>query len=342
MDKRDGSSKLAAAEALASLQGTDWEQLTNRAIETLVKAFDTRNRSLREKIVNTLGNIGAGRTTATDTLIRALSDSESAVRVLAAYALGKHGGGARKAVPLLIAMSERGTADERATATEAIAAIGIRKSGLLQVFTKALEDLNPAVRSGAVFALGVLFKRTPSVLPLVISSLSDPHEEVRLQALVALASCGKRAITAKPALVRAANDPNRAVRRQGIEVLWRLTRDRSLVVPLLMAQMKSEGGCSEGMCDLIAKVGRAASPLVPHLTDALRRGDYDLKWAAASALGGLGADAKAAIPDLVRLLGHKNGIIAGSASTTLARIGRAAIPALLQTLRDRDCRFRKL
>ena len=49
---------------------------------------------------------------------------------------------------------------------------------------------------------------------------------------------------------------------------------------------------------------------------------------AAMALGRIGPDAEAAIPDLVRLLGDKNERIGREASLALGRIGTAAVDAL--------------
>ena len=76
----------------------------------------------------------------------------------------------------------------------------------------------------------------------------------------------------------------------------------------------------------LAAIGK---PAVEGLRGLLKERKDSVRAEAAMALGRIGPDAAAAVPDLIRLLGDKNERIGREASLALGRIGTAATDALL-------------
>ncbi len=88
----------------------------------------------------------------------------------------------------------------------------------------------------------------------------------------------------------------------------------------------------EAAADALGRIGPAA---IPHLQQALRSPDRQVKIQAADVLARMGSDAKPAVSDLVALLDDPDPEIRKVATRTLGRIGpdaAAAVPALMQSL----------
>jgi HEAT repeat protein len=79
----------------------------------------------------------------------------------------------------------------------------------------------------------------------------------------------------------------------------------------------------------------SVSPALSTLISGLKHGDASVRWRAAVALGGLGAGAVAAVPELVELLDDETELIRWEAAKALGKMGAAAkdaVPALAATL----------
>jgi HEAT repeat protein len=86
-------------------------------------------------------------------------------------------------------------------------------------------------------------------------------------------------------------------------------------------------------------LGRISPATVPALIQVLQDPEKEVRQAAISALGGVGAEAAAAVPDLVALL-PQDGPRGLHVVRPLGAIGPAAVPALIQALRGRDADVR--
>ena len=127
-----------------------------------------------------------------------------------------------------------------------------------------------------------------------------------------------------------------------------------------------------GLCGLLLFLGtyqfgcaRKKSPSVAALLDKLTKGDFKAKLEALEDLRKLGPEAKAAVPNLIKILEDKKAVIPGveaavaeqviprkeeanpdlraSAASTLAAIGpdaKPAIPILLASIKDKEWNVR--
>lgn len=84
-------------------------------------------------------------------------------------------------------------------------------------------------------------------------------------------------------------------------------------------------------------IGAEARAAVPALIETLKDSDWGVRGSVAYALGEIGTDAKAAVPSLIDALNDTDWGVRGSAADALGRIGtdaRVAVPMLVATLND--------
>jgi serine/threonine-protein kinase len=111
----------------------------------------------------------------------------------------------------------------------------------------------------------------------------------------------------------------------------------------LMAELRE--GKDDGRwkaAEALGGLGADARPAVPTLIEALAERNATLRWRSAEALGKIG-DVRAAAP-LVAALSDQDGLVKTEAAKALGRLGpaaREAIPVLVQGLRDPDAFYRR-
>ena len=91
--------------------------------------------------------------------------------------------------------------------------------------------------------------------------------------------------------------------------------------------------------ETLGKLGPAA---VPALREVLNSGDLDAQQAAIEALGKIGPEAKVAIGDITGWLKGKAWPAPAIVSTVLHQIGPAAVPVLVELLKDKDFQVRSI
>ncbi len=136
-----------------------------------------------------------------------------------------------------------------------------------------------------------------AVRPLLLALYRMPAYEVKIASARALAIIGPEASAASPALALRMRDKNRAVANEAA---------------LALAQVSPES------------VRQFQVALRDHRSNACR--------AAAYALGGLGASARPAVPDLLRALTDPDQQVRQSADWSLERIGAAVIAPMLENI----------
>ena len=164
--------------------------------------------------------------------------------------------------------------------------------------SEALSSGDLAKRRDAAYELHVLGPRAKDAVPALTKALRDRDQHLWYYAATALARIGPDAVEATPALLDALRDGRG---QRWYRAAYALGQVGKAIVPELRAAVTEE-------------------------SDRLRRG-------AAKALGWIGPDAEAAIPELEDLLtAGEDDIDRIAAGSALARIGRAAVPALSKAL----------
>jgi HEAT repeat protein len=237
---------------------------------------------------------------------------------------------------------------------------GVVEKKLDDVLVRALRHESKQIRQDAVEALGVerLVKLPQDQLPAeTVPELIDNlgHPRVRRDVITALSArrggyarelsraCATDILTKLhvwPILVLSPGERARVLKELA-------SRDPALVPALTAALRDRTDGLRREHVALLAELGDAARGATGAVKDTTRDPDPDVRWAAALALCHLApADAAAAVPDLIRVVGdgkEASGRRRGAAAA-LRRLGTQARPAaaaLVQALKapDEDLRW---
>jgi HEAT repeat protein len=176
------------------------------------------------------------------------------------------------------------------------------KGKTLSYWLEQLRDRDAGTRIEAVHALAAIGEVDPQVIPVLAATLKDRNLEVRVEAVKALAHIGEDDRKAVPVLIRAVKEGPSWVRAEAVQAL---------------ASLADPG-------------------TIPTLTEALGAKEVDIRAKAAEALGAFSARARAAVPELARVLRQdgQNPYVSQRAAIALLQIGPAAVPALADILKD--------
>ncbi|HLY73080.1 MAG TPA: HEAT repeat domain-containing protein [Planctomycetota bacterium] len=291
----------------------------------------------------------------------ALKDSSGERRREAAEDLGRIGRAAKSAVPALIEASKDSDPQVRVSAARSAGLLDPDQEGVRTALESALKDASPAVRKAAAEALGDLGAQSRPSVPALIVALEDAEPQVRWSAAEALGRLGGDAEDAIAPLAVALRDP--AIRAIAADALGSIGAASRGAVPLLLDGLKdADPGfrwmSAVALSRIDAKSARAALPL---LIERLKDTDARARWDAMQCVTLMGLEAKPAAPAVLEMVKKGDGVaadiltsIAGpdalealpvlienlsddwDLAESIARIGPAAVPPLLQALEKVD------
>lgn len=273
--------------------------VTDLVLPVLLSALEHRRDDIRNDAVLALASIG-----------------EPAVKVLSER-IGEHGPVSCMA------------------ATDALAAIGPDAAPAVPKLLETLTDKDSQVCWHAARALGAIRADADKVVPALAEQLGDESPAVRANAAYAL---GRYGADAKPAVAKLAEtlkDEDANVRLAAARALTEIGPAAADAVDSLAAALTDDTGAVT--LQVAEALGRIGSPAVGVLTEKL--GDENLRPLAAAVLGEMGADARSAVPALVKLLDSEEMQTRREAFLALASIGpdaETAAPALMKILTDAD------
>jgi len=292
------------------------------AIDPLCELLHAQVAEVRFAAAFGLNEIGRDAVSVAPTLINVLNDANEAVEVrrFAAFTLGKVGPASPASLPALVAALKSPKAELRAAACGALLSFGPRAEAAVPPLVEALGDPEPDVQYFACQTLGRIGK--PAV-PALIRALHDAAPQTRKYAAATLA-----AITpGEPATIRALTpllrDPSTEVRVSSIWAIGHFKengKDTEQLTPGLtacLADPSSEVRCAAALSLVALGQGKQA---VPQLVDALSSVEGANRIKAATALGRIGPDAKAAIPALKRTQKDRNTWLSREATLALKAI----------------------
>jgi outer membrane protein assembly factor BamB len=269
-------------------------------LASLVASPDPKVAGLALRELNRAGV--AGEESIPD-LIRGLKSGDRQVAELSARILARLGPRAGTAVEPLLHDLATETGGVRVAAAELLGHIGSAASAATGTLVGGLRATDPLYARACATALGRIGGDAAAVSNLVIATAARDTELARL-AVEALGALGRSAATAAPALARTLRHENEGVRGAAVASLRRVGHDP-----------------------------------VPDLTAILRSGDRRSAPWAATALGGLGAEAKSATTALAAAIGNPNSAIVMASTDAIGAIGREAaeaVPALIAAARAAD------
>jgi HEAT repeat protein len=197
----------------------------------------------------------------------------------------------------------------------------------------ALDDPDLDTRREAIHALGSIGTDAEESIPALSTILlQDPDRGCRIEAALALMKMCPASRVAVPALARALTDDEPVVRMDAAIALVRLQADGRPAVPALIAALKDERNKTNASLFLFTirekvamALGRASAGTgegVPALRQALKEADTEpMLVAVIQALGDVGPQARAAVPELRSFLQNNSTQVRKATEESLQDIG---------------------
>jgi HEAT repeat protein len=321
LQAEDPALRRIAIRALVSLG----QRIDDReVIEGLVKALDDDDAGCRANALFGLVEAGPRVAPVVPKLLPLFSDFDQTFREQVIFAVEKSGVKDEKVVLALarVILDDRPGA-RSVTAARALSNLGPEAKAALPLLKEGLKRKDAEVR-GTV--LGLLVVIDPMTAPLLVTTLKDSEPRMRDAARAALEALGPKAKAAIPALVRRLKDGEQA--EETIRLLGGMGPDAAPA--LAEALREPDLGIVREAVMALKRLGPQAKAAAPALAAALR--DPDIRHQAAEALRGIGGDAAPAVVPLLK----EAGPVGEEAHRVLSQLGVAAIPALVEGLKDND------
>ncbi len=219
--------------------------------------------------------------------------------------------------------------DLRIQAATTLADFGARAEPALADLLDALETNNEDLRLNAAITLAKIGKA--AVKP-VAKLLDSDNKDTKFYAIWTIGWIGPDGKETIPTMIKLTKDKDDAVRRKAVFALGRLAGDPSKTIDVLVEAFGDEKeDVRQAAGEALSKFGAAA---VPALIELLKVKSAGARIQAATSLGDIGSDAKAAVPALRERFLAKDTENVHHYANVLAKIGKAAMPALEAGFKD--------
>jgi HEAT repeat protein len=205
----------------------------------------------------------------------------------------------------------------------ALARLGPDARDALPAVTKAVADTDLNVRLAAALALARLGGEAKAALPALLEGVTHADPALRQRAHEALRQFGPKARAAVPALIKLFGNPRIAyVYGDAPETIARIDPSQTDPAALaVLAGLTSADAFNRAEIALaLWHLDRTGPRAVGMLEAALRDPDFSVRVRAAENLARIGADARAALPTLVRALEDDIEMVRVEAARAIARI----------------------
>jgi HEAT repeat protein len=278
-----------------------------------------------------LGEMGSRARSATGAVLVALRDSDPWNRACAVRTLGSLG--SPTAIPALLPLLDQDDRELRESAYYALKDLRADSKLLLPFLLKWARSKDAKQRDFALWQAGDLGAEAAPVVPALIAALKDEDVGHQVGAVKSLGQIGPAAKEAAPALAATLKDTNLADMYyvQWAEALWRIDRHPD-VGPTLKRWLKMEFGEGDGRwrveaARLLWRIDRSPAAITA-LIDVLKRGEGLERRLALINLGGIGPEARAALPTMLPLLKDEDKNLRTDAAYALGRFGEHGKPAV--------------
>lgn len=318
-------------ECIGSVAQSNKSETLRALVPALLALLETSQVTTRTLIVRTLGLIGDR--TATPAIIIELRGGDPKLRAAAAEALGELSD-ARAVSPLIAAMAD----DEEQVRFSVLRSLG--EVGDTRAIPKlvAMLQSQDAARTAAIIALGQIKDRqavreNANAVPALISALRHDDQQTKIHAAITLAILHD--LRAIDPLLASINDPDQYVRQEVVGALGHLRAVRA--VPVLLQRYKQDAAIQGVVLHALTTIGDPRA--IPLFTEELRKGAY--KNAEIVKAFGQFKDVRVT-ETLLASLRRGNPEVRTAAAAALGRIGQArSVRYLIIALRDDDPEVRK-
>ncbi|KKN23623.1 hypothetical protein LCGC14_0903050 [marine sediment metagenome] len=267
------------------------------AVSKIVSCLEDEDWSICREAARSLGKIGDIAKEAVSYLSSLLENDEESIRKEAAIALGKIGNPTLESISSLIKALDDESEIVRTEVAIALGEIGSDAYEAIPFLMKSLKDLSWTVRTASAQSISLIGKESTKAIPSLISALEDPDWRVRYRVANALKEIGDVAV---PGILEVLDHSNKIVRKEAIDTLGEMKIADPKIINAISKLLTDKAEMVRGKtADTLRNIGKAA---VPNLLRGLEEANNKMKVIIISALGGIGSDAKDAIPTLISIL----------------------------------------
>ncbi len=289
-------------------------------------------------------------------LVRKLKDDEYGTRYQAATDLEKLGIRAEPALPALIdALGDDGAFEGSNAdfvhwkAARTLLVLGPPAVPALAAASKGHS--NPRVRSQAFWVLGLMGREAQAALPVLQAALRRKTD--RITAVQTLRQVDPEGMFYLPTLIPGTKQPiptlidslqDSDARQQALaaHTLSEIGPAAKQAIPVLLELLKHEDSTVRAAgANALGSMGREAEPAVKPLLRALHDDHHLVRWQSAAALPRIAPRNRELALALAGLLTDSQYLVRKAAAEALGEIGpaaRAAVPALIQAMKNQDSR----
>lgn len=299
--------------------------------------------TIEELIVALRGEDPAASAEAAAALSNRVADSASAIKALVQSLSDERA--SQSPPPILIPAPVHRVAD---SAVDALVNVG---QSAVPELAAALENTsNTKVRHRAILVIGRLKSHAPDAVPAIERALSDKEDHIRIEAAEALGTIQPDGQRLVQALVPLLSDKSPDVRAAAVRSLGRSRTERaaSQLIPLLndkgdrwFAYTPDMVGTVPVRLDVVqslGKIGANAKAALPQLTDMMNKDDeFAVRIWAASAVCRLADDPEAGLKMLIKALQseRRSHLVEVTHATREAGVrAKPALPALVSVLKS--------
>lgn len=278
--------------------------------QDLAKALKDKNSEVRRIMLDLYSSYDVYlEPDAVITITKALSDKDEHIRQNAASKLGLFGPDAKDAWPALIS---------------------------------ALKDKNKEVRLRAAEALELIGPVANPNVPVLVKALDEEDWEIRKHIAIVLGDIGHDAEDAIPALNRILESKDQSVSIWVHYALAKITLDSKSHIEYLVKTCKSnEKYIRDNAADALGRIGVGAVTSVPVLVDIVQDANYSVNTIAERSLSSIGPYMmKGTTSDHIKALKECDKFLHERADKTQDYFGLGALPALIETLSDKNKNIR--
>jgi HEAT repeat protein len=297
-------------------------------ISVLRRGLTDKSEGNRENALGLVGMLGAKASPVVPELINILKTDVGYLRTQAVGALGAVEPAPDLVLPVLLASLDDPDSMIRGNAAWALGKLGPGARAALPRLRKLVSDKDAFTRAQTVLALWSIDQQEPDI-GVLVNALQSEDFFGSFAALFAIKELRQKARAAVPALLARLRDVNPPMRTDIALALWKIEKDQPAVLPALLEILELGGDNAFFACRALGEIGSDAKAAVPQLLKASKKDDAAERLASTKALWQI-CEHQDCIPIMIKLLEKDRE--ASAAADFLAAIGpkaKSAVPALL-------------
>jgi HEAT repeat protein len=283
--------------------------------------------AVRRQAVRALGQLPLEPGLALRQFSKAMADPDSQVRTTALQMLGRLG---RGAVPVLCTALNHPDPKTRREAIWSLGRLASPGAEAIPALTAALHDTDRAVCLGAARVLGHMGNAAAPAVPELIGLLQGTDLVLSRLAAETLSKVGSPAV---PALVHAIDSGDLSGRCEAVWALSRMGSEAAPAIPALAGVLRKHRSAPLAAIPPRDDAGGALEPTSPVCIKPRRGSEDEFLALTIRTLGEIGAPARGAIPELLRLIRTAYGTLRVLAEQALLRID----PGWEEAIGERKC-----